>query len=682
MMWVIVLMAWILSTGKIIAQETPGILVQYHLWYSKEEKLATRTTWHGWSPSGWSVSGAKEPTVLMTPWRRYTSSRLGWPLVGAYSSANNLEKVRYDMGLIKQAGIDAVMMSVYDGSWMPIFENHFKIAQEVGVKVGLELYHGAGPDRESYGGNWASYPTRQNGCKVSYNFNTYALGNNVRDMGKRTGYYKIDGKPVFWLANAGYDKNWWKETYPKSDCEPREVTYAWGNVNELKELLAKVERDNGPVAIALSSGSDLDNMGNKFADIPQVIKIFPDGLSNIWNFYDLYGYENQISRFKGDGLTPGLNGSDYINKYQTNISQVKVRSGNKTALHVYPAFDERGLFPTTENRGSGIQLPRAVISRDGNGMYEKDDGFLKTALDLAKKNNVWVMLESWNDWNEQHQIEPGWTFNNFKDHGDYFSGLKRVAEFKNKVPVSFALPTPDIVDEIIIKSCRYKEWQGEKAKIFGKLKVKGEVKTGLFYLNDDLSYENPSYKPTTAWKEVSSVKGQGPEVSFNLDMTRFLDVPVLVWGVDALTTAEVEFIELKLNWYGEVVDLLSDSNWTKIGWHGVTMSQKKATLNPGQFIHGSLPWNNLASSWKSCSLTPSPTSTPIPTTPTSCGGVMETCCEGELKCGEGLECSGSNKCLKAAPSPVTDAPKVAGDANGDGVVNLTDLGVWKTEYVK
>ncbi|MFA6603164.1 MAG: hypothetical protein WCT01_05185, partial [Candidatus Shapirobacteria bacterium] len=50
-----------------------------------------------------------------------------------------------------------------------------------------------------------------------------------------------------------------------------------------------------------------------------------------------------------------------------------------------------------------------------------------------------------------------------------------------------------------------------------------------------------------------------------------------------------------------------------------------------------------------------PTNTPIPnlTTAPNCGGVMEECCTSEPKCGEELECSGSNRCLKVAPPPVT-----------------------------
>ncbi|MFA6603202.1 MAG: hypothetical protein WCT01_05410, partial [Candidatus Shapirobacteria bacterium] len=41
------------------------------------------------------------------------------------------------------------------------------------------------------------------------------------------------------------------------------------------------------------------------------------------------------------------------------------------------------------------------------------------------------------------------------------------------------------------------------------------------------------------------------------------------------------------------------------------------------------------------------------TTAPNCGGVMEECCTSEPKCGEELECSGSNRCLKVAPPPVT-----------------------------
>jgi hypothetical protein len=549
----------------------------------------------------------------------------------------------------------------------------------VGINLGAEIYHGDGPDRPGVGWTpeYSHYPTQGDNCKIYRKWNTDKMSEAVSLLSSHPAGLKIDGKTAIWIANspicypADSCQSIWETWYPDTDCPAPYAVYSWGSVNEIQEVLQQVEQQTGEQIYVIMSGLAKDVYGDKFANVPQIGKITAS--ENIILFWHLFGDDIQN--------TLRLNQShrnQFEEAYDDSINLGLTKAESKFSLHVYPAFDERGLFPS-DGSVTGSYLPRAVITRDGNGMYEANDGFLKASLDKAKANNLWVFLESWNDWNEQHQIEPGFHFNNFSQHQDYFSALRRIAEFKNIDSPNFFFPPLSALDPPIVESCRYQEFESKRVRLKGKFGFvqaatgSNGVALTVSYLDDDVSYRNPSYLPTQTWKNhVFSPKYyDGQLQAFDIDITPLLDKPGLVFGIESLGNPEFDMVffpEFILDWYGTEVDLLDPNLLSYFNWHsqaqslgwpnedhlGVATWRSDVVLEDGQaypkelylnpnwnvggdtFIHAGVDWMNIQSFLPQCVLptnpppslpatptpaltdTPTPTSTDQPTpTPTS-----------------------------------------------------------------
>ncbi len=680
----------------------PKIFVQYHLWYTKEDVLPgfRGGSWAVWSQNYWSIDviGGVDPTHFLSPWRRVTISRLGLPITGLYSSQNNLDVIKYHFQLVKEAGIDGLFASVYDGGWQSIFRNHLEIAKETGIKIAQEIYHGVTVDKPSNPEPYRTYPTQANGCKISRKWKIDQMTGSIKPYKNDSTFLRIEGKPAVWIANGqicsgSACQQIWQEWFPDTDCPVPGVIYSWGDVQELRDLLAAVEQKVGEPIYVIMTSQVLDHQGLSYADIPQIGKIAT--MENISVFWGLFGEHNQIS--------VQLNQADrlrYEQEYRSRINTAKNSAGNKLSAHVYPAFDERGVFPTNAERGSGYNKPRAVITRDGNGMYEKNDGFLKAALDLAKENNLWVFLESWNDWGEQHQVEPGFAFNNFLYHQDYFSPLRRIADFKGIANPNFSFPNPLLLDSPLVKYCRHKQFEGERVKLKGKFgfsktadKTNGIV-FGTSYLNDYLSYKDPSWEGATRWEALvlipKAYNGQLKE--FEVDITSVLDTPAIVFGIESSGNPEfdqVHFTEFKLVWYGQEVDLLENEKLSKFNWHsqvgglswsteganGTAIIKTNSLLETGEtyvktlylhpnfniggdtFIHAGVDWMNLESFIPHCDLR-------IPGDADNNGRVGP----------EDLKIWFSNF-LRHTSQGLTEA-----DFNQDAKVNTLDFGIWLKNF--
>lgn len=583
-------------TGDVQAYE-PKIFVQYHLWFTTEDvRPDNRMTWAGWSQTGRDVAiiNGVDPTHFVTPWRRATYSRLGLPLTGPYSSQEDLEVVRYHFQLAKQAGIDGMFASVYDGEWVPIFKNHLMIAGEVGIKIAQELYHGVTIDKAGNPEPFTNYPTRANGCKIYRTWLIAQMTNAIKPYKNNPAFLRIEGKPAVKISNGPicsdiYPNNFgscsqkWREWFPRTDCPAPPIVYSWGDADEMGKLLAQVEQNVGESIYVVLWGDINDYFGKSYASIPQIGKITTDATSNFILFWNLFGERNQISVQLGE-----KDRLKYEQEYQSRINNNKSLAGEKFSLQVNSSFDERGLFPTNANKGSNYSKPRAIITRDGNGMYEKNDGFLKAALTMARKNNLWVFVDSWNDWGEQHQLEPGFAFNNFLYHRDYFSALRRVAEFKGIANPNFSFPHPSLLDPPLVKYCRHKQFSGQKVKLKGKFgfgknaSPTNGVILSVSYINDYLSKVDPSWEKSTNWEALASLtkKYDGQLKSFEFDITQILDTPAIVFGLDSNGDPgfdQVYFTELKLDWYGSEVDLLDREKLAKFNWHSLA-----GTFNFGQ----------------------------------------------------------------------------------------------------
>lgn len=575
--WLIVLTWFLLLmiASKNVSANNGKIFVQYHLWYGEDESLpGWDKPWYSWHQCHWGVEGSCPVSEkFVTPWKRQTYSRLGLPLVGFYSSGTDLEVVRYHFEQAKKAGIDGMFASVYGGGWWPRFDAHKQIAEEVGIKIGVELYGGVTWDTWKDRLGW-EYPMKSNGCKTSRNYQANEMVHALRHYMDSSSGVKVDNKPVIWIANWAETgeaaEDLWRSWFPDTDCEAPEVIYRWGNVDQIKEVLSKVENDLGRQIFVMMTGNPIDNVGKNFANIPQIGRI--NGGSNIGHFWGTFGYNNQRST-----ILNSSNRQSFESSYKNLVASLKMQTGGKLNLHLYPGFDERGIFPSTRNALSGINKPRAVISRSGNGMYEENDGFLKFGLGVASEYNLWVALESWNDWGEQHQIEPGFSFSGYGKHGDYFSPLRRVAEYKGISNPNFTFPVKEIMEEELVKYGRQKQFEGKRVKIRGKLGFVDGASCGdgvllkFDYIDDDLSYTVPSYLPSTNW-----VNGGNKDISysnlltnFEFDITKYLDKPGLRLGIESKSNPNcdnVSLSELWLDWYGKKIDLIKPDILSGFGW--------------------------------------------------------------------------------------------------------------------
>ncbi len=565
------------------------VYAQYHLWYTRDSEVLpgygsngpNNGLWHRWSQLTHKavVIGGVAPTNFITPWRRVTLSKLGLPLVGVYSSGAtsgsiSSQVMQYHFQLAKQAGIEGMFASVFDGAWYGIFDRHLGLAQGVGFFLGLDLYRGL-----------------YNDCNTSLAAANQGLEDLlVNLLNRSTGGYqyknhpaflKIDNRPVIWIANGRLRAD---GTPCPAGTNGHGRTFAWGNSSQMQGILNNVVSRAGNFYIVMTIGNHHEPELRNFAGIPQVHKII--SASNTGVFWNTFGYGNYANQ--------QLNSSHrttFQNNYDNTISTAKSNTtptggASKLALHVYPAFDERGFFPTNDDRGSGLLAARTVIVRNGNGMYSAADGFLEAALQRAiAHGNLWVFIESWNDWAEQTQLEPGFHFSKFSEHRDYFSALRRIAEFKemtgtsNANNLAFSLPSASILDaQGVKKYCRSKEWSGLTGfvKPTGVVRLKGrfgfaQSASSTHGVNFVILYQDSN----GVWqaKKVINKTYTGQLVNFDEDITSILGRP-LVFGIDANGTYgfdQIYMTEFKLNWYGlREINLINHTILTGFSWHNPT----------------------------------------------------------------------------------------------------------------
>jgi len=164
--------------------QTPGVYVQYQIWYSRGECPTDRpqVTWAHWS--WWS--SVDDPCTVATglPWMRNISSP-GYPLIGPYAS-DSPHLLRWHMRLAKAAGIDGFLVSVFpaiEPAFFRRFELMLRIAVQENFKIGLE---GWTPDSAARVGPWRAETMRY-------------IDHFANQSPHRKALLRIDGKPVFWF---------------------------------------------------------------------------------------------------------------------------------------------------------------------------------------------------------------------------------------------------------------------------------------------------------------------------------------------------------------------------------------------------------------------------------------------------------------------------------------------------
>ena len=171
---------------------------------------------------------------------------------------------------------------------------------------------------------------------------------------------------------------------------------------------------------------------------------------------------------------------------------------------------------------------------------------------------------------------PGWG-DGFAAHEDHFSALRRIAAYK-RAPV-FETPPHAAVDAQLVGTCRVREWEeGARVRLHGAFgfgsgaQPSNGVALSVLFLEDDRSYRSPASLPSVTWLPHALVVKQydGALRSFSVDLGAVMERPAVVFGIENLGSSYFDqsyITELKLDWYGQEIDLLTPAFLGQLGWH-------------------------------------------------------------------------------------------------------------------
>jgi len=217
----------------------------------------------------------------------------------------------------------------------------------------------------------------------------------LKNYGSHPGFYHIDGKPVYYFQ-----------------------TYGWGvKPEELEAMFRKVDASAGPVHWMIFGSVD------RFGPIPQLAGVV-DGASN--------------HRRSSETRAWQLKDQDPERIFATGH-----RLGKKITDMQYPKFD-------------GTSQP---WRQSGVSQYGLDGRTLETLLmNSLKSNPDFVMLSSWNDWEEGANFEPGWDFDGFS--GDPYLYCKVIAHLRGREFVPPPLPPKEAVHPTVWEKLGYGDGAG------------------------------------------------------------------------------------------------------------------------------------------------------------------------------------------------------------------------------
>lgn len=328
--------------------------------------------WHVWW--GFPYPDRQQPFSHMSstltadrePWR-LNWDRSGYPLVGLYDAANP-EIMRWQIRCMKAAGLTSAAIMIHPelktgiGFIQEERRNIIQTALDVAAEENFPVFF---MDEVAF---------RTGTPAQDIDVSIKRIVDFIKKYGSHPGFYKIDGKPVYYFQ-----------------------TYGWNiSAQELEHIYAEVDRATGGLYWAMFGPV------TRFGAVPQLSMVI-DG-ANVHR-------RNRITREwmlkEQDPAVIFANGRKF---------------GKKIADMQYPKFD-----------GTGQPWRQTGVAQ-----YGLDGRMLETTLlDSLKSKPDFIMLSSWNDWEEGANFEPGWDFDGFS--GDPYLYCKVIAHLKG---IEFVPPPP------------------------------------------------------------------------------------------------------------------------------------------------------------------------------------------------------------------------------------------------
>lgn len=378
----------------------PVYIMEFHLWYDAPIGPDGRP--------GWFHGGASElaDTDSMGPdWMRMRYG-VGWPLPGAYQSGDP-GILRWQLQCIKATGVDGVFVQLY-ADWnrpetfhrLAEFERLLRIAEEVGVKVGI---HDEVQFRPARAKEAATFAKR--------------AGAALQRFARSPAYLRIDGRPA-------YAFQWWGQLAAKDfpampHADLQGVFDAADRACGEPCFWMPFRHASDERLLALpgyGGGVVMSNSNSQFRSVA------PDPAKRSKRFAG-------VAEWDDDPLPPPMADAEIA----VLRAARQAHPGKRLGLWAYPGFNN------TTQRGADDHaewLPR----RGGRTLAEALAAFQGYGCDF-------VMITSWNDWEENTAIEPGFMYDGYA--GDPYLYCRIVAAAKG---VDFApppLPPRESVDPLM-----------------------------------------------------------------------------------------------------------------------------------------------------------------------------------------------------------------------------------------
>lgn len=378
----------------------PVYVMEFHLWYDAPIGSDGRP--------GWFHGGASElaDTDSMGPdWMRMRYG-VGWPLPGSYQSGDP-GILRWQLQCLKATGVDGVFIQLYAGWNQPEtfhrlteFERLLRIAEEVGVKVAI---HDEVQFRPARAKDAATFAKR--------------AGETVKRFATSPAYLRIDGKPA-------YAFQWWGQL--------KSGDYPGMPHDELQRLFDASDRICGEPAFW---------MPFRHAGDARLLALPGYGGGVVMS--------NSNNQFRSVAADPAKRGKRFAGAAGWNDEALpapmvdaeiailraarQANPGKQLGLWAYLGFNN-----TTQRSADDHAewLPR----RGGRTLAEALAAFQDYGCDF-------VMISSWNDWEENTAIEPGFMYDGYA--GDPYLSCRIVAAAKGLDFVPPPLPPKESVDPLM-----------------------------------------------------------------------------------------------------------------------------------------------------------------------------------------------------------------------------------------
>lgn len=368
--------------GPVPQIDVPMYIMEYHIWYKSPFGEEAPDGYVHWDMRGDHIDRAIDPA-----WMR-DKAPVGYPMLGLYNSEDR-GVIRWQLQCMKNTGVTATFVQMFP-EWNKgahfdrtfIWDKIFKIAGEIDYKIAChdEVLFRQGQPAQ----DWQVMGNR--------------LGNFVKKYGSHPAYLKVHNQP----AVAFQYWNRFKGKMPATDLA------------KMIDLAQKV------------AGTD----------IYWIIHVAPsDGL------FAMKQIDSFITMANTNALNQRVSGYEEHPKQDWDMMEQQLTAAqNMSAKHpghdigywVYDGFEES---------------PKALAdNRNSFRWLKRDQGhtFMQTIERYMKHKPSFIMLTSWNDWQENTAIEPGWQSDTLD--GDPYFYCKLLGKMRGVTFTPPSLPAKESVD--------------------------------------------------------------------------------------------------------------------------------------------------------------------------------------------------------------------------------------------